>query len=61
MDICASAISDSLACGSQAREVAFRKLVKWIKKGTNHNVQRFDKDNKDSHPQGLFKILDYSR
>jgi len=60
MDICASAITDSLACWSQAREVAFGMLVKWIKKETYHNVQRFDNDNQDSDPQGLFKILDCS-
>ena len=58
MNICAPAITDFLACWSQALEIAFLKLVKWIKKATDHEVQNFNNDDQDSHPHGLFKILD---
>jgi len=58
MNIRASAIADSWAWWSPAREAAFRKLVKWIKTATDDDLQKFDDDDQDSHPQDLFKILD---
>ena len=58
MNTHASAIADSVAWWSQSGEVAFCKLVKSIKKATDHDLQRFDDSDQDSRPLGLFKIFD---